>query len=332
MNNAAFEFDSQPDIQNQIQAIQADITAKFQEIKASIADLQFVNLPAANQMTIAEPASPNTTSNSTTSKSATNSATNSATEKTLNTAKTYAQAAKTTDKNAAQNKQQNWQVVKSKKTAQAAKTVAKTAAESVSYKEKRLILLNSRDNILDSMKARDSINQELKKQLKLTAKIPVLAAITRSQLQQNIVLTTTDNYNADFIIQHEKIWQKFFKYTNTRKDFAWFKVVAHGIPTEIFNFSKGLDLLKQEIKIFNNIHPIAVNWLSNSQNRQEKMHASAVIAFDSEEAAEKALQRLLIAGISVKTAIFEERKASEQCMKCQKFGHATKSCKNFAIC
>jgi len=61
LNNAAFEFDSQLDIQNQIQAIQSDITAKFQEIKDSIADLRFVNLSAANQLAIAESASQITT-------------------------------------------------------------------------------------------------------------------------------------------------------------------------------------------------------------------------------------------------------------------------------
>src|SRR5213083_1274244 len=60
LNNASFEFDSQLDIQNQIQAIQTDITAKFQEIKDSIADLRFVNLPAANQLAIAESASQST--------------------------------------------------------------------------------------------------------------------------------------------------------------------------------------------------------------------------------------------------------------------------------
>src|SRR5947207_5369924 len=57
LNNASFEFDSQSDIQNQIQAIQTDITVKFQEIKDSIADFRFVNLSAANQLAIAESAS-----------------------------------------------------------------------------------------------------------------------------------------------------------------------------------------------------------------------------------------------------------------------------------
>src|SRR5436190_10565827 len=60
LNNASFEFDSQLDIQNQIQAIQTDITVKFQEIKDSIADFRFVNLPAANQLAIAESASQST--------------------------------------------------------------------------------------------------------------------------------------------------------------------------------------------------------------------------------------------------------------------------------
>jgi len=35
--------------------------------------------------------------------------------------------------------------------------------------------------------------------------------------------------------------------------------VTHGIPTEIFNFSKDLDLLKQEIIIYNEVQSIAVN-------------------------------------------------------------------------
>src|SRR5436190_14446480 len=66
LNNVSFKFDSQLDIQNQIQAIQTDITVKFQEIKDSIADFRFVNLPAANQLAIAEPASQSTTTATTT--------------------------------------------------------------------------------------------------------------------------------------------------------------------------------------------------------------------------------------------------------------------------
>src|SRR5436190_6005540 len=62
------------------------------------------------------------------------------------------------------------------------------------------------------------------------------------------------------------------------------------------------------------------------------MHASAVIAFDSEEAVQKALKKkLLIANFSIKTAVFET-KSSEQCLKCQKLDHVTIACKNKTVC
>jgi len=55
------------------------------------------------------------------------------------------------------------------------------------------------------MKIRNQINQNLEKQLKLAANKSVFTVITKFQIQQNVVLITTDNYNADFLIQHEKI-------------------------------------------------------------------------------------------------------------------------------
>ena len=78
-------------------------------------------------------------------------------------------------------------------------------------------------------------------------------------MQQNIMLIIIDNYNADFLIQHEKIWSKHFKYATTCKDFVWHKIIAYDILTDIFNCSKELDLLKQEIEIYNEMHSVAVN-------------------------------------------------------------------------
>ena len=63
------------------------------------------------------------------------------------------------------------------------------------------------------------------------------------------------------------------------------------------------------------------------------MHALVVITFNLEKAMQKALsKRLLVAGIPLKTAIFEQKKSAEQCLKCQQFGHITKGCKNLAVC
>ena len=131
-----------------------------------------------------------------------------------------------------------------------------------SYKERRLILLNSQNIILsaaDSIRLRDQINREFQKELKLSATELVLAAIVKSYKQKNIVLMTISNYNTDFLIQHQNIWQKSFKFEGLLQDKIWHKIVAHEVPTEIFNFSKDLDLLKKEIKIFNKIKPVAVN-------------------------------------------------------------------------
>jgi hypothetical protein len=147
-----------------------------------------------------------------------------------------------------------------KKSTNSQSVVANSVANSsFSFRERRLILVNSRASSIDSMKTRDKINQEFQKQLKLPENKLVLAAITKSYRLQNLVLTTTGKYSADFLQQHEKIWQNCFEYTSMLKDKAWFKVVAHGIPTEIFNFSKDLDLVKQEIIIFNKVQLIAVN-------------------------------------------------------------------------
>jgi hypothetical protein len=93
LNNAAFEFDSQLDIQNQIQAIQTDITVKFQEIKDSIADLRFVNLPAANQLAIAESASQSTTTIIAAAKNAEKQSKTATKTATKTASKSYAQVA-----------------------------------------------------------------------------------------------------------------------------------------------------------------------------------------------------------------------------------------------
>ena len=57
LNTADSDINSQLKVQQQIQTIQTDILGKFQEIQTMISSLQFVNIPAANQLNIAEPAS-----------------------------------------------------------------------------------------------------------------------------------------------------------------------------------------------------------------------------------------------------------------------------------
>ena len=68
------------------------------------------------------------------------------------------------------------------------------------------------------MKLRDKINQEFQKQLKLLANKLVLAAISKFFKNENIILTIISNYNTDYLIQHQKIWQNLVKFAEFLKD------------------------------------------------------------------------------------------------------------------
>src|SRR6266480_6742755 len=203
LNAADSEFDSQLDIQHQIQSIKTDVVTKFQEIKAMISNLQFVNIPAASQLNIAESASQSASqtslqSDSTSSVESFSSNSDQSAEK-----KTYAQALKVlislqssnekisssstlqkTEKmsaTSARSQSRTHYSNQNKKKSDSQSTVANSAAvSSFFYRERRLILVSSRAFSIDSMKTRDKINQEFQKQLKLSDTELVIAAIIKS--------------------------------------------------------------------------------------------------------------------------------------------------------
>jgi predicted Zn-ribbon and HTH transcriptional regulator len=96
---------------------------------------------------------------------------------------------------------------------------------------------------------------------------------------------------------------------------------------EIFGQEEGLDLLEEEIRIFNGLNPIIKpNWLSSIENRKIKKHASAIISFETKAEAEKAIRnRLHIAGISMRTVKYTPTRPN-QCKRCQGFDHSEYSC------
>ena len=94
-------------------------------------------------------------------------------------------------------------------------------------------------------------------------------------------------------------------------------------------------MLKKEVELFNRGLKLVTKpaWLSTEENRQHKMHSSAVIAFATQEEAQKALRtRVVVAGISINTAVYTDNKPYEQCLKCQGFGHTHQRCKNTTRC
>ena len=201
-----------------------------------------------------------------------------------------------------------------------------------SFKKRCLILSHSRESSFNSLELREKLNQNFKKQLNTDKS--VLAAITRSQRNENIILTTTETFSSEILLQYQTIWENYFNFSSTFQDKNWFKVIAHTVPTEIFNFEKGLQLFQQELETFNGFYLLNVYWLSSKEKRDQNKHGSIVMSFDSQKTATKILsQRIFIAGMPIRTAKYEEmKKLNEQCQKCQKFNHESSSCKNKSVC
>ena len=104
------------------------------------------------------------------------------------------------------------------------------------------------------------------------------------------MLSTTEKFDAEFLRKNEAIWKPLVGFNKAIKDITWSKVVLHGILTKLFNTEEGMQLLKQEIKVYNDLHPITKpRWLSSSENRAIKLHGSALISFESKAEADKAL-------------------------------------------
>ena len=47
---------------------------------------------------------------------------------------------------------------------------------------------------------------------KLQIEKPVIASIARTREKQNILLTTIEEYNADFLVKYKEIWQNYFTF------------------------------------------------------------------------------------------------------------------------
>jgi hypothetical protein len=161
---------------------------------------------------------------------------------------------------------------------------------------------------------------------------PVILSVS-SSIAGNMILTTTPQFNADFLVENKDIWSQQIKYVKIQKRTIWYKVVAHGIPTYDFNTPTGMDQIIDEVKTFNpGYTPMGKPyWLTSAANRASQRAGSIVIAFPTEEQATKAIKnRLYIAGISVKIEKFEQTAPTSQCSKCGGFGHLASLCKKQA--
>ena len=217
-------------------------------------------------------------------------------------------------------------------TGKAQKQSAKVTSK-VAYRDRQLLLVSKTAiTTVNSVVYRDTINNVLKQ-----AKISnvLIATVAVSRTEASIVVTTVEGNTAEDLLQHKVIWKSKLNLTQIRKNKKWHKIVLHELPTDTFQNKEGLKLLKDEVELFNKKLKLVSEpvWLSTEENRQHKTHSSAVIAFATQEEAQKALRtRIIVAEMSVHTAEYTDNKPYDQCQKCQGFGHTYQKCINKTRC
>ncbi|KAF2271223.1 uncharacterized protein EI97DRAFT_489984 [Westerdykella ornata] len=108
---------------------------------------------------------------------------------------------------------------------------AKRKEEKELFLKRKLVLVTSKEDEgqeIGSLSLRNKINYCLL--AVSTAKKPLVAAVSRSRDKQNIVLTTTEDYNADFLIKHKEKWQNLFRFNREQRVETWAQIVAYGVP------------------------------------------------------------------------------------------------------
>ena len=143
-------------------------------------------------------------------------------------------------------------------------------------------------------------------------------------------------FSADFLIQKKAVWEELINKIakKVEKDIHWNRIVIHEIPIQPFSTDEGLEMLKNEIEIFNSQLKLMKKpaWLYSKENRQLKMHASIVIVVENANQAHYALHhKLCVAGLWLKTQKYENSTEKTHCQNCQKWGHSTRLCRSSAI-
>lgn len=198
-------------------------------------------------------------------------------------------------------------------------------------KEKRLILQVPEEFIktFSPFAIRNEINRAFQDK---EIRKPVIFSITKSKSNLSIILTTMDEFNARFLIDHKAIWEDIIPFIKHQFDEEWFKLIIHKVPTKPFICEEGLDILKKDIEQYNNIELLRTPiWLSQEEARLQKNHSSIIIHISDPKLADILIKRKIsIAGEPCNIEKFIPK--NTQCEKCQKYGHTKFKCKNNYAC
>lgn len=184
----------------------------------------------------------------------------------------------------------------------------------------------------NSHTTRDAINQKL-----LAKKLSdsVVATIDKSRSRERVIITIIPKYKNNVLLKYKAEWELIVDTVNMQKDANWVKIIAYDIDITIFSGDNGMKLLKSEIEIFNREITLALNpmWLTKEENRVLKKHSSIILTVNYPNEAKIAInQGLYIVGNYVTVTEWSNNKPTDQCSKCQKFGHWTRKCTDKPNC
>ena len=204
-------------------------------------------------------------------------------------------------------------------------------------RNKRLILIKESTETFENvnpLELRTKINAQLKADRHALS--PVISTISKS-MTKNLIITTTDDYSADFLIQNTDILAQHLKFKEAKRDTPFFKIVCHGVSLQ-FDRPDMPELIKDEITTFNKHLNLTIvgtpYWLTSGEKRRSGQKAgSLVIAFSTEEQARRARrERLNLGGTSVRTEELRSVLPTTQCSNCNGFGHLQQRCPKPTTC
>lgn len=207
-------------------------------------------------------------------------------------------------------------------------TIANEAKSQPPNQKEQKLVLKVPDHKKQSLKLDPfGIRNQVNKALQAT----VVATVSKS-INGNIVLGTTKNYTANYLLERQTAWQHIFnslEIMSAEKPTEWIKLVAHGIPTQ--PFAENLNLLKDECSMFNPIKLIETpRWLIKPEGKQA---GSIVFVVSTETEKKYCLQEgLVIAGLKVKVVNYKAFSPKTQCYKCQGYGHNPTTCRKPTKC
>jgi hypothetical protein len=197
---------------------------------------------------------------------------------------------------------------------------------------------DAKNDETDIYHMRDTINTYLNK-----AKAPASLTISGIQWNRrgNLTLTTLNKFTEEELAPHLSVIEEQVKkfdesISMVGKQETWTKLIVHGVDTHQFPDSEeGMKSLQTELETFNEGLGLASTprYLTHPDKRVGKAHSSVVIAMKDKAHSKRLLKHgVVVFGQPRRTAEYFSARPTDQCTKCQQFGHHWQRCNGTQVC